>query len=508
MDRPPEQGADASATPADAARDASAEALRRLARSGDASPPDQPAQSTPTANVQRARPGAARGARRALMIGAIIVIVIILVAVVATLVAHFLQPAAAPTTHQKSAPHAMPHAIQIAPLADGLNCPVDIAWSPDGAHIALLGYQDHCPNGASGSGASITYTSGLLLIFNAKTGTLTQRASLDPLVTGGGLTLDTQTQYLAYQALMWSPDGTRLALPFFAQSGAILPTSPVVHGGDPTIEPHPTTAGVLLLDTKTLQRTALLTAPYSAPASGDGAPEWNLITGKMFRSALQLPPAVGYHWGAGGALLPDDAVNATQAPAPVAPAPVGNPVGGASFSVWQAGETALGGSVAANGTFDFVPGVDLFYARFGAWSPDGAYLLAPTYFGGRIDTFQPPQPTAAQVASTGFAAAALFPARDAALAGMYDVAPKLDISWSPDGKTLAVWNGEAIVGATQLGLYNATSGGLQSSLPMPAAADGQLDTSPNVTDMLRWSPDGKRLALMSVTLSSLVIWQV
>lgn len=505
MERPPEQGVDASDTPADAAHDARLEALRRLAQSGDASPPDQPRQSAPTANAESARPGVARGSRRALTIGSIVVIVVILVAVVATLVAHALQPAASPVTRQQPAPHA----VQIAPLADGLNCPVDIAWSPDASHIALLGYQAHCPNGASGSGASITYTSGLLLIYDAKTGTLTQRAALDALVTGGGLALDTQTQYLAYQTLMWSPDGTRLALPFFAQSGAILPASPFIraHGAAATVEPHPTAAGVLLLDARTLQRTALLTAPCSAPASGAGAPEWNLITGKLIQSALQLPPAVGYHWGAGGALLPDDAVSATQAPAPVAPAPVGNPVGGASFSVWQAGETASG-FTQVNGVGSFVPGLDLFYARFGAWSPDGAYLLAPTYFGGRLDTFQPPQPTAAQVASAGLATTPLFPARDAALASLYGAPARIDVSWSADGKTLAAWNGGATVGATQLVLYSAASGHVQSSLSVPAAASAQLDGGFNVDDMLRWSPDGKRLALISASLSSLVIWQV
>jgi hypothetical protein len=34
-----------------------------------------------------------------------------------------------------------------------------------------------------------------------------------------------------------------------------------------------------------------------------------------------------------------------------------------------------------------------------------------------------------------------------------------------------------------------------------------LDTSLNVGDTLRWSADGKHLALMSATLSSLIIWQ-
>ncbi|HKT38322.1 MAG TPA: hypothetical protein VJR48_08110, partial [Ktedonobacterales bacterium] len=177
-----------------------------------------------------------------------------------------------------------------------------------------------------------------------------------------------------------------------------------------------------------------------------------------------------------------------------------------NFSVWQAGETASG-FTQVNGVGSFVPGLDLFYARFGAWSPDGAYLLAPTYYGGRIDTFQPPQPSAAQVAQAGWAAAALLPARDAALVSLYGAPARLDIAWSPGGQTLAAWNASPSSGAPQLGLYNAASGHVQSSLPVPAAASGQLDASLNVNDMLRWSPDGKRLALMSASLSSLVIWQ-
>ena len=159
MEKPPEQSADAHGAP-DAARDARVDALHRLARRGDTTTPDQPPQPAPPRSAESERPRARRRiSRRTLTIGSIGVIVS--VAVLATVVVHNLQPAATPTTRQKPAPHA----AQIAPLADGLNCPVDIAWSPDGSHIALLGYQDHCPDILNGSGVTVTYTSGLLLIY-------------------------------------------------------------------------------------------------------------------------------------------------------------------------------------------------------------------------------------------------------------------------------------------------------------------------------------------------------
>ncbi len=504
METPPQQGAQGEAQDSDAQRAARLAALRQLADTPTqqpASPPPAPVHSGFTTGGQL---GVARGhTRRSGRILIAVASLIILVALGATLVirAH-LQSQSAATTHPPAARY-----IQIAPLSDGLNCPVDIAWSPDGTRLAALGYSGHCPDWPPDA----AYTSGLLLIYNASTGKVEQRALLDPLVTGGGLALDTHAEYLAYQALMWSPDGGRLALPFFAQRGLLTSGPPSVHEADPTTQPHPTTAGVLLLDAATLQRTELVTAPYTTTVTAGAALEWNLLTGKLIQSALQLPPALGYHWGAAGALLPDGLLSAGQVPTPTTLTPIGDPVGGASFSVWQPGET-LFGFAPANGAGAAVPGLDLFFTRFGAWSPNSAFLLAPAYYGGRIDTFQPPQPTAAQTQASGWAAAPVLPVRDAALTTLYTTIPsRIDISWSPDGQTLAAWNGGAIIGegSTALGLYSAKSGRMAASLPIPPAASAQLDTSPSyIGESLRWSADDTRLALMAPELSSLVIWRV
>ncbi|HEY7848864.1 MAG TPA: hypothetical protein VIC27_02310, partial [Ktedonobacterales bacterium] len=308
MDTPPREPSDDGRESDALLRAARLEALQRLASPMSQAP--QTPQATPSAQAQSRRmagvwPGIA-GGRSRLFSGrtlAVMVSLIVVVAIGVALVAHALQAQSAVATHSPA-----PRYLQIAPRSDGLDCPVDIAWSPDGARIAVLGYSDHCPDWPPGA----AYTSGLLLVYNANTGALAQRTALDSMVVGGGLTFDTHTQYIGYQALLWSPDGTRLALPFYAQHGLLAAPPPYIRGADPTTEPQPTTAGVLLLDATTLQRTRLFTAPYAAMITSSAAPEWNLMTGKLIQSALQLPPALGYRWDAGGALLPEDSVSVGQ----------------------------------------------------------------------------------------------------------------------------------------------------------------------------------------------------
>ncbi len=500
MDTPPERdNASDSARDPEAERAARLAALRNLSAAPGSPPPPLPEDGTPRREPLPPPPLSQRPSRRplALIIG--LVVVALLVALTAGLLIHARQPQPTSSTHP---PESL--ATQITPRSDGLDCPVDIAWSPDGARIAVLGYSGRCPDWPPTVGS----TPGMLIIYSASTGALLQREMLDQFVLGlGGVVLGAKTDYLAYQTVMWSSDGARLALPFFAQHGFLAAPSPFSLGPpDPTVAPRPTLAGVLLLDATTMQDVGLVTAPYTASVSSTAPLEWNLITLQLIQPALQLPPALGYHWGAGGALLPDDILSAGQRPAPAPRGPVGNPSGDHSFTIWQPGMIAQGYTPTSNGVGAAVPGLDLFYTRFGAWSPDGAYLLAPAYYGGRIDTFQPPQPSAAQVQSAGRANEPLLPTHDAALTALYSGAHLLDmVSWSPDGQRLAVWNGGE--GGEQVPVYSATSGRIVTTLHAPAAADAQLDGSPsNVGEVMRWSSDGKHLALMSLELNSLVVW--
>ncbi|MDE3230328.1 MAG: hypothetical protein KGO05_10635, partial [Chloroflexota bacterium] len=406
-----------------------------------------------------------------------------------------------------------PGYLQIAPREMELNCPIDIAWSPDAKRIALLGYAAGCPDGPDSlSNPGTAGAPGLLLVYNAKTGALESRATLDDLATGGGLTYDTKTAYLAWQTVLWSPDGATLALPFFAQRGTLAPQSPftAVHGIDEKFRPRPTVAGVLLLDAASLKRDKLVTAPYTILSVANAGVEWNLITGKIIHPALTLPPALGYHWGAGGALLVDAPLGAGQAPTRPPLTPVGDPVTDSAFTIWQPGQVALR-AAQVNG-LPSGPAAALYFTQFAAWSPDGAYLLTPAWYGGRVALLQGPQPDATQLAATGYASAPLLPARDAALAALYTAPQLFDaIAWRPDGKALAVWDGGvSVTGALpQLPIYDATTGRKLVSLPVPPAASSALDIGLNTNgDILRWSPDGKRLALLSGELSSLVIWSV
>ena len=61
------------------------------------------------------------------------------------------------------------------------------------------------------------------------------------------------------------------------------------------------------------------------------------MTGKLVAAALTLPPALSYEWETDGTLLPLQPLStSTAAPAvaaPAVPAPVGNPIGGKTFSI-------------------------------------------------------------------------------------------------------------------------------------------------------------------------------
>ena len=96
------------------------------------------------------------------------------------------------------------------------------------------------------------------------------------------------------------------------------------------------------------------------------------------------------------------------------------------------------------------------------------------------------------------------------IAALYATSRLFDaVSWRPDGRALAVWDGGvSVTGALpQLPIYDARTGRKLLLLPVPPAASSSLDIGLNAPyDLLRWSPDGKRLALMSGELSSLIIW--
>ena len=228
------------------------------------------------------------------------------------------------------APRRASPAVSIDPGTAHLGCADDAAWSPNGDFIAVLGYQTNCPN----TDSARMYESGQVTVYNAKTGKRVATLILDPLIVkthkitlGQPVTIDGNVfaPFIGYEAVLWSPDGSQLALPFVVlQQPYAFPvpnSPPQAESGSPL-----TQAGVLLTN---LSGTAVsvLVANYSLPQTGPVLPmEWNVRTGTLVSSSLHLSPSLSYAWGDGGALLPRQPLNSISAsPAAAPPGPVGNP---------------------------------------------------------------------------------------------------------------------------------------------------------------------------------------
>src|SRR5215468_779721 len=103
-----------------------------------------------------------------------------------------------------------------------LACPVDPYFSPDGAHVSLLGALNQCPPQGAKDETPAQRTSWALAIFSTSTGAVERVISLDPLLADGDHTsLETR-----YTSLGWSPDGRSLAVVYtsFAADSASQPS--------------------------------------------------------------------------------------------------------------------------------------------------------------------------------------------------------------------------------------------------------------------------------------------
>jgi WD40 repeat protein len=163
-----------------------------------------------------------------------------------------------------------------------------------------------------------------------------------------------------------------------------------------------------------------------------------------------------------------------------------------------------------------VPEVHQFYPRFAIWSPDGRYLITPTYYGGRVQL--PGESLSPDILkATRQAQAPVLPVRDSALRAIYqsDQAGG-PVAWRPDGQVLAVWsvhNDANLISNDVVTLYNCASGKVLARFDVPPATASDL--YPNLFGFgaggdlgvwLRWSPDGSRLLLFSGARGTITIW--
>ncbi len=360
---------------------------------------------------------------------------------------------------------------------DGLACLVDAQWSPDSSLIVVLGYQHDCP-GANGM-------PGILNMYNVHSGKLVAQwqtddtilSILNPLPNSPGSAVssfgvatpksvndnENRTIDFNYSNVLWSPNGQRLAITFLT----LMQQQPL----------H----GVLLMDVDG-QHTQLMLQPQKS--ANELPVEWDLESG-MAMPFKPVPPALRYHWGTNGALIPEMLLSYDTVPSIHTTAGVGSLEGGDSFTIWQPGYTALTN----------ISGLSVWSTTFGAWSPGGRYLIDGMRQAGLMEPRGHPMPDAQALEQMRIANMPLLPAHDAALLRVAITSSV--IAWRPDGRIMAAFNYYDAIN-----LYDCVTGNKIASLPLSFRNQPLAGSSA----LLRWSPNGTHLLLSSAWGGAISLW--
>ncbi|HEX8733589.1 MAG TPA: hypothetical protein VF725_16175 [Ktedonobacterales bacterium] len=376
---------------------------------------------------------------------------------------------------------------------EGVYCPTQPLWSPDGTRIAMFTNLSNCA-GSGGMRPAIT-------VIDARSGKLVMNIPLNRALQAQGLAQQFFTPQFA-----WSPDGKSLAFAI-NYSGFFIPNVVIPHGlvvvtvpgGKlayyPDTKPMPklTEASTLIFDTR---------------------------SGALAHVIGDLPYAKAYSWSADGLLAPD-------------------PAGSVSF--WQPGfiqpvMTNLASGTPIPATSPLLRPRSFYYlANSALWSPDGHYLALPATLGVRLTGGNNPKSTLAagdtcpnqllsacatttKVAapSAGFAAALAaaeagqsFPDQAFTNWNSMDVAPRAD------GREIAVmlpgqdFNAQqmqsAQVETVKVTVFDAATGAKVHVLSV-TRADLSISGG-GVTPALAWSPRGSSLALADFGDSTITIWR-
>jgi hypothetical protein len=361
---------------------------------------------------------------------------------------------------------------------DGIACLVDAQWSPDSKSIAILGYQHDCPEGNE--------LPGILNFYNASNSKLVAQWQIDDTilnilkpptissekaVSSFGATQprrvnDGEGRLIGfnYSSILWSPDGHRLAVSFT------------------TSMKQQRMHGILLIDVNGQHTQLLLQTQNNAH---ELPIEWDLQS-RMALPLKAIQLALQYRWGNNGALLPVIKLSNDSAPLVGTTASVGNPDGESSFTIWQPGYAALTN----------ISGLPVWNTNFGAWSPDGRYLIESITQSGLMETQNQPELDAQAQEYLREANMPLMPAHDIALLRVATTSSV--IAWRSDGRILADFNYYDAVN-----LYDCVTGNEIASLHLPFR-DQSLAGS---AALLRWSPNGTNLLLSSASGGVISLWR-
>ena len=323
------------------------------------------------------------------------------------------------------APHAITAApIEIVPGANGLDCPHDAAWSPHSTLVALLGYQGGCP-------APVDFTDtpifahplpGLLSVYTVVSGRLVAKLQPDHLILphiplpDGLRALATTLQrdptsflQVDYTHVLWAADDDHLAITFtvFVPSGP--PTGDYTTTPPTYIWPGSTAVGALMTDLSGKQAHVL-----EQPQVGANPMyvEWNVTTGTALAPTPSMSvnsafaaqtPALAYRWSADGGLNPEDSLTFAALLAAPPLAPIGDPEGGAIFTIWQPGvaATTIPGSPSRPALSDAAT----WTVNIAALSPNGRFLVENVGLRGLLASNASPPPSKQARAASGWGSA-------------------------------------------------------------------------------------------------------
>ena len=349
-------------------------------------------------------------------------------------------------------------------------CALPPAWSPDGKSYAVLGAPVPCSELASQPSAEHQ----AIAVVDATTGAIRRRIAIAPYLANRDLRTCLSVTTECPPVILWSPDGSRLALGLAAaqRNGALSAFALLiipVNGGAGTVIPGP--------------------LPSDAPSSTPPASPYRVFdltahTARFLSFSTGLNTADSLTWTADGSLEPSRASS---------PQPVGNPDGGATFSPWQPA------GVAANGANKIDLGSPY---PFGAWSPDGRFVTLD------LRTHFHVYPGAADATPDTTGAIVGRVSRDAALTAVI-----ADLSAHPDANYMLAWDE---TGAHLLAVSCASA--TTATLTIRSTATGAVETTATLsfggyttscqqsTLLPSWSPDGAHILLAAPDLGAAVVW--
>lgn len=412
-----------------------------------------------------------------------------------------------------------------------LACPGGATWSPDSQQIAVIHYLK-CDRADP-----LDNTGGVLAIYDHPDWPGYPPASviaLDTLVARQGLpasvthnTQEMRALRLAYTSIGWSPDGRTIALTY-AGSYAPAARTPL-----PDVASDPRINGLLLLPVGSATghvRVFNQPAPQPTYPLSPSAPypvvAWNLLSGQQV--VYTIPRSLAYRWNADDTLAATAPLSTTPGNVPTtAPGPVGDPVGGASFTLWQVGYISASNAacvpgpsstqpastdsskptsgnasaIASNGNGSYI---SLGLSTGGpVWSPDGVIFIPQgLYSGGRADV---PFPASARDTTHGcswLGAATdlpLVPIHDTALRTVLNkltAASSVTLLWRPDGQRVVFQESPVTIQQSTGAQYTITvydcATGLSLATPNTPGSLESIFGDPS----MQWSPNGQRLLLV------------